>query len=236
MRLVLPKISMSTEKYVILQEYEMLSGVLLVLRCSQQLLKSPQILICCWKADSSGKRLNKYPQCYPIKHTLTTSRVLSKYKQIQLITALQSGLGFPPVFSWCHINKWLSTKQKALGDYRSRSSMWSMLTHSHYTKVDSAHRLANTHHVTERYAFSTSLRNKTSNLITSNLWLPGHHTIGWAVWANFHAQHEVSTRADWRSLPPRNTPRPARICLFTVPKLRVCRPSCWTFYYDVEDH
>lgn len=80
--------------------------------------------------------------------------------------------------------------------------MWSMLTHSLYTKVDSAHRLAHTHHVTERYAFSTSLRNKTSNLITSNLWLPGHRTIGWAVWANFHAQHEVSTRADWSSLPP----------------------------------
>lgn len=61
-------------------------------------------------------------------------------------------------------------------------------------------RLANTRHVTERCAFSTSLRNKTSNLITSNLWLPGHRTIGWAVWANFHAQHEVSTRADWSSL------------------------------------
>lgn len=61
-------------------------------------------------------------------------------------------------------------------------------------------------HVTERYAFSTSLRNKTSNLITSNLWLPGHHTIGWAVWANFHAQHEVSTRADWRSPPPPHIP------------------------------
>ena len=38
--------------------------------------------------------------------------------------------------------------------------MWSMLTQSHYTKVDSAHRRANTHHVTEPYAFSTSLRNK----------------------------------------------------------------------------
>ena len=43
---------------------------------------------------------------------------------------------------------------------------------------------------------------KTSNLITSNLWLPGHRTMGWAVWANFHAQHEVSTRADCSSLPP----------------------------------
>lgn len=47
-----------------------------------------------------------------------------------------------------------------MGDYHSHWSMWSMLTHSHYTKVDSAHRLANTHHVTERCAFSTSLRNK----------------------------------------------------------------------------
>lgn len=154
------------------------------------------------------KKLNKYLQCFHIKHTSTTGRVLSKYKQIQLITALESRLGFPPVFSGCHINKWLSTKQKALGDYHSHSSMWSMLTHSRYTKVDSAHRLPNTHHVTERYAFSTSLRNKTSNLITSNLWLPGHHTIGWAVWANFHAQHEVSTRADWRSLPLSPPPPP----------------------------
>ena len=184
------------------------------------------------RACDCMNELNKHPQCYNIKHASTTIGIQTN--TVNTSTGEQSGV---PSCFLCHINKWLSTKQKALGDYHSHSSMWSMLTHRRYTKVDSAHRLANTHHVTERYAFSTSLRNKTSNLITSNLWLPGHRTIGWAVWANFHAQHEVSTRADWSSLPPPpQTPGPVWICLFTVPKLWVCRPSCWTFYYDAEDH
>lgn len=111
----------------------------------------------------------------------------------------------PLLLSFCHANKWLCSTQKASGGYHSRWSMWSMLTQTHLTTVESARRLANTHHVTEHYAFSTSLRNKTSNLITSNLWLPGHHTIGWAVWANFHAQHEASTRAPSRPRKHTNT-------------------------------
>lgn len=79
---------------------------------------------------------------------------------------------------------------------------------------------------------------KTSNLITSNLWLPGHGTIGWAVWADFHAQHEVSTRAERsaQSSPTHtHTNTHAHTHGYQYGYACLLCPLCWAFYSDAED-